>query len=481
MSSNLEFSAQIKNEIYDECSKIKEIELEINKSKDSGNNFRKYGLLDHNWYKKFQQFLINGISGKKVKRKGKKRKNKIFEFRYEIIIPKFINIDYSEINENLKNIPTNFTFATETFMDLISEKFLVNEQVEVKNYLYEVEIGGGCIIMKDFKKTPRYRYIILYDQNKGIMDNNIDFILIINDINEMEEACKYILKNNILNYLKKIGFTQQNKYNMILNKDNNKIGYILCINNQKIELNNIQDIEDGPNNFQNEAIFSKINSILISLCQFKDFLNELYQYSNEKNQITKLLVNFFENISNFRNIINNNIKSIFSESNILDNFHSIISFIFNKLDSELTTTNNKINLSIKFEPTDKNQVIEGINQLKMIDSIIQKYYFCCKLIENYCSKCQKSFYNYKLYKIIFLKSIDENKENFLYEKLFIQEEKTKSKQCQNCGKEINSLIHKNYINFPKILVIVVNENQNGKLSLKNNFILKNNQLFYFLV
>jgi len=181
MASDLQFSELIKKKIDDESSKIKEIGLEINKIKDTGNNYRKYGLLNNSWYKKFQQFLIDGITEKKVKKKGKIRTNKIFEFKYEKIIPRINKIDFSEINENSINYPTNFTFATETFMDLISEKFSVTELVEVKNYLYEVEIGGNCIIMKDFKKTSRYRYLILYEQNKDYMNINIDFILIIYD------------------------------------------------------------------------------------------------------------------------------------------------------------------------------------------------------------------------------------------------------------------------------------------------------------
>ena len=475
MASDSQFSELIKKKIDDECSKIKEIELEINKIKDTGNNYRKYGLLDNSWYTKFQQFLIDGITEKKVKKKKKTRKNKIFEFKYKRLIPNSKNIDFSEINENSINYPTNFTFATETFMDLISEKFSVTELVEVKNYLYEVEIGGDCIIMKDFKKTSRYRYLILYEQNKDYMNINIDFILIIYDEKEMEEACKYILKNKILNYLKKIGFTKQNKYYMILNKDNNKIGFISCISDLKVELNNIQIIEEEPNIYQDEINFPKINSVLISLSQFKDFLNELSKCSYDKDQIAKLLVNLLENISNFKNIENNNIKPIFSESERLDDFNTIMSYIFNKLAPELTTMNNKINISNKYEQFNKNQVLEEIKQLNINGPVIQKYFFSYKLIENFCNICKKSFYIYKLYKIIFLKSIDENNQNFLYEKLFSQDEKQKDKQCEFCNKKVTCLINKNYIYFPKILIIVVNENQNGRLCLKNNFRLNNNK------
>ena len=46
-------------------SNIRIFQSEINKAKESGNDFRKYGLLNNSWYIKFKQFLIDGITEKK--------------------------------------------------------------------------------------------------------------------------------------------------------------------------------------------------------------------------------------------------------------------------------------------------------------------------------------------------------------------------------------------------------------------------------
>ena len=458
MDSNFHFPEKIKEKIIEECSKIKkEIELEINKSRNIGDFSRKYGVLNFNWYQNFMKFLNKKINTNP--------KNKKFNFNFQKLIPKNESIDPFFAYEAPITFPSNFVFVTENFMNLISEHFSFKEQSFVKYYVYNVEIGGNCIILKDFKENSFYRYLILNEDKKDFTNVNIDFVLMINDKNKMEKTCEMILKNNIWNYLKSIGFTIYEKFKVIYNKNNKQIGYISCIRNINPKIN------VGNKNICQNDIFPKFNSILLSLYLFKDEFNELSKYSNNQNQIVEVFNEFFQNFQNIQ-ILENKFKSIFSNSIKSDSFQSILSEIFEKLDSELSMTKNKFDVFNEKEYSDENKMLEKIKEQYMNSSFVQKLFFCVKETEKFCPKCQRLVYKYKLCKMILLKSIDETRENYLFEKLFVLKEKVKNERCKSCKEEFSFLYKKRYINLPKILVIVI---ENGKLNLKNNFRLNNNE------
>ena len=449
MDSNFLFPEKVKEKINEEYSKIKkEIESEINKSRNIGEFSRKYGVLNFNWYHNFMKFL-----NKKIYTNPK---NKKFDYNFQNLIPKNESIDPFFSYEAPITFPSNFVLVTENFMNLISEAFDYKEQSFVKNYVYNVEIGGNCIIMKDLKQNSSYRYLILKEDKKDFTNVNIDFILMLNDKNEMEKTCEMILKNSIWNYLKNIGFTIHEKFKVI-SKNNGRIGYITCISdiNRKINVRNINICQDD--------IFQKFNSLFLSLYLFKDELNQTVKIFNE----------FFQNFQNIQTL-ENIFKSIFSISIKKDSFQAILSEIFDKLDSELSLTKNKFDTSNEIEYFDENEMLEKIKEQYMNSSIVQKLFFCVKETEKFCSKCQRLVYKYKLCKMISLKSIDENKENCLFEKLFTQKVKLKNEKCKFCNKEIQLLNKTKIISLPKILVIVSENAQNGKLKLKKYFRLNNN-------
>ena len=461
MDSNFHFPAKIKEKINEECSKIKkEIEIEINKSRNIGDFCRKYGVLNFNWYQSFMKFLNKKININP--------KNKKFDFNFQKLIPKNEIIDPFYSYESPISFPSNFAFVTENFMNLISEKFSFKEQSFVNNYVYNVEIGGNCLIMKDLKKNSFYRYLILNEDKKDFNNVNIDFILMINDKNEMTKICDIILKNSIWNYLKNIGFTIYEKFKVIYNKYNKPIGYISCISdiNRKINVRN--------KNICQTDIFPKFNSILLSLFLFKDEFNELSKYSNDKNQIVKIFCEFFQNFQKIQ-ILENKFKSIFSNSIKSDSFQSILSEIYEKVDSEISFANNRLDISNEVDYSDEYTMFENIKELYMNSSIVQKLFFCVKETKKYCQQCRKLVYKFKLSKMIILKSIDETNGNFLFEKLFAQKEKVKNEKCKFCKKKIPLSNSKKIISLPKILVIICENAQNGKLNLKNNFRLNNNE------
>ena len=82
--------------------------------------------------------------------------------------------------------------------------------------------------MKNFKtEYTEIMYIIIYDENKGNINNNIDFILMIDDYNEIKKNLNFILKNNIWIYLRNINFSIEEDDKEIIDDKDKKIGYII--------------------------------------------------------------------------------------------------------------------------------------------------------------------------------------------------------------------------------------------------------------
>jgi len=78
-----------------------------------------------------------------------------------------------------------------------------------------------------------------------------------------------------------------------------------------------------------------------------------------------------------------------------------------------------------------------------------------------------------------LKSIDAEKETLLFEKIFKAKEIEKRERCKLCNKESEGIKYKNFISFPMILTIVIEEDQIGKLNIKKE--IKNDKgIFYEL-
>jgi hypothetical protein len=67
-----------------------------------------------------------------------------------------------------------------------------------------------------------------------------------------------------------------------------------------------------------------------------------------------------------------------------------------------------------------------------------------------------------------MKFINTKNENFLFESIFKEKEILKKEICKICHRESECLNYKKYISYPKILIIVIEENQIGKLKIKTN-------------
>ena len=441
---------------FNELFKAKEeINSEIHKSKNIDISFSKYSLINTNWYNDYLHFLKkpNQESNDRIKEKL---------FKYRCLHPKSDKRDYSYIDKAEYTFPSDFVFVTKNFVNLISEyisTYDYNNLDHFKKYLFETAIGGECIIMKSFvAKYSENLYIVIYEENKGNINNNIDFILMIDDDNEMEKVLDFILKNNIWNYLKMINLSIEEDEKEIKNDKGKKIGYIVRNGEikRKEKVKEIQKMH-SDNNITTPKIITKLDSVLWCLFFLNVFYQELSKFSSDnKNVITKIFVEYFQNF----NI--DKIKSKFSKSIKTDIFEFIFEEIFGRLDLELSNEN-----EIK-ELDGKEEQLEAFKDQYKNGSFIKRLFYCPQEINKYCLLCQKTFHKYKNNKIILMKFINTKIENILFDKIFKEKKILKKEICKICNRESECLNYKKYISYPKILIIVIEENQIGKLNIEKN-------------
>ena len=313
----------------DENIKINYGEEEIKKKLNSNNdnNYYKYGLLNKNWYDNYKNTLNNYLI------KNEKIDKNIYNINS--LFPKFEknNINY---NNNIFSLsyPNNFIIVKEKIIYIIKKHFKDNDRKEFENLIFDVIIGGKCIIIKD-NKNENINYIYLYnDKNKNLNNNEIDYILIYNNQELMLNELHYISNYNFENYLKKIDH-QKEEEKIIFNSENKSFIKIIIDNHFFKNENKFEK----SNNIDIPKINPFFNSILLCLYQFKDFINELNKYyKEEKNEKIKPFVIYFQNPQKNQIIKFNEIFNNISETK---SFKDIIKKIFNILHSELVKNKKK--------------------------------------------------------------------------------------------------------------------------------------------
>jgi len=135
-------------------------------------------------------------------------------------------------------------------MDLLFTNFIIKEQNELKESSYKIIIGGKCLIIKDtYDEISPYAFIALYNEKNNKFNNNIDYILKIDDRKEMNKHLNYILNNNIWNYFKIINYLYKDEYKIIINTEGKTIGYLILNNENIIQFSHI---ENKFNNYLNK-------------------------------------------------------------------------------------------------------------------------------------------------------------------------------------------------------------------------------------
>lgn len=298
----------------------KEIKNELNKSGGIEKGFKEYYFLNKKWYEKYKNFLKEDkIDNNKLTKNLLNIKN-IFHDKEDK--------DFSYINKKFNfDFPFNFQIVTKNFITLLSNNLDKIGQRIIQKLFFNIIIGGECLIIKDQNNSSKFNYITLYNKDEENFDNNINYILIIEDLEKMKEDINFILKNNIWEYFKKINYNYKDEYKEIKNSENKKIGYII-LNSDPTYINKYEKIK---------------NDIIL-----KEDKNNLKELSKDKNDIS----NKKNLISHIRNKSANNyiINSIYKNSNYKIKNNSVIKDINNIIIDENNIINNmknKKNCNIK--------------------------------------------------------------------------------------------------------------------------------------
>ena len=385
-------------------------------------------------------------------------------------------------------------------MYLLSNLARGKDKEKIKNYLFEFTIGGQCILMKDFYKTPKYRYIILYKENKEDFGNNIDYILIFKDNLQQKKTVDFILNNGLWKYLNKINYTIDDEYKSIINSRNEIIGNITrngtlnrinelkeleiknsLLNNPHSNVNKTKQYLDNNNIFKGNKnstvimgnnkhiIFSKpqINLVMFCFYYIKDFIEQLKIYSS--NNLIKIILENYEYFKQGKKL-NDNIKELFSSSN--ENYKSIILSMLEKIGNELGNTipenDNNDQVSQFDENIAKNNFMEQHNK----NSIIHKLFFPILETKIFCKKCCTTNHKFDYFKILSIENNNVEKNFLISNFLFNSQKKNIQEKCTFCSGEIEDCVkEKQFIFFSQILIVVLEKDQINKFILKNNIII----------
>ena len=136
-----------------------EIQRKLKEKGRTVNNYEKYGLLDYNWFVKYEKVIYNP---------SLYESNKKDLFNIKDLMPKNDEKDYSFIKSSyIFGFPSNFIIVRKQLMELLSNNFKNNDKKNrVKNYLFEMTIRNQCIIMKNKNGKGPFRYIIYMMKRK---------------------------------------------------------------------------------------------------------------------------------------------------------------------------------------------------------------------------------------------------------------------------------------------------------------------------
>ena len=165
-----------KSEIEEEKKEIEKeiffIENEIKKNIISNNinhNFKKYGILNKDWHNNYQNF-IHGSNPTPT-----------YDINY---LTPVINQNYYNYNNITYKFlfPNNFIIVTKKVINILSRHFDVNNKNEIYNLIFEIIIGGNCIMIKD-KNNKNVLLISRFNiDNKQLNYNNeIEYKFIYNN------------------------------------------------------------------------------------------------------------------------------------------------------------------------------------------------------------------------------------------------------------------------------------------------------------
>ena len=447
---------------------INEGEMEIKDNIIKLNNIWKknYGLLDKDLFNEYQKFLYSMENDAKIQ----------FPLKFDNNIYNFENQSYK------LSIPRNIVLVKEEIIYCYLNDFDKNAPNQPQSLIYDVLIGGECLIIQD-KTYNNVYYVSKYNINNSCQYNNgIDYILIFKDANEFNGELNKIIQKGFSSYLNDYNITQKETYHDILNSKGILIARIIynfmkeTVTLNTLKENNVLKEENPKTEIKKIKATSEINQVLhlIMLCLFRTtpLVKELYNdYKTRKTIMGQLFVEYFLNIQNQKNCskVNSKLNSQLSP-NITENYKNIIFEMFSKLNKELSTSimkntykHGQIN---QFSETiSKNKINEEIKN----SSIIQKLFYTIFEIKAICN-CGISNYSYESSIFLYI-NLDKENKNVLISDKMLNYKKPKNIQCHFCGQKIDNKNEIKIYIYPKILIVIL-EGENY-----NNFSLKTLNLF----
>jgi hypothetical protein len=354
-----------------------EIIKELNKPGGLVKGYKIYYLLDNDWVGKYKNLIMN---------------NNIRECKnllnVSLIQAKVEQKDFSYIHEDFKfGFTYNFTLVTQNFMDLLCENFIIKEQEKLSKNSYKIIIGGRCLIIRDRNnENSSFACITLYNEKNKKFNNNVDYLLIIDDIKEMNKHLNFILKNNIWNYFKIIKYQYKDEYKIILNTEGKTIGYLI-LNNENIM--QFEPIENRNNNFlnKNNVNMNKFNKNINKIStnrtkqildqsinslneKYKDKINEeLLELRKENNNLKKEIKELKEELNNEKKknqklnskieILDEILENKFKESNSINMNNKIINELYKDLKAKEREIKN-IKSKFPFELSENEELMSVI-------------------------------------------------------------------------------------------------------------------------
>ena len=454
----------------------KEIKAEMNNHDITKKKYSPFGLINQGLCKKYP-FLLDEEFNSKV------AKNKIFD--YNDLIEETDDKDFSYINDEFTfDFPSNFIFIHLDFMNII--RGCIGEYKKYIKTNYDTIIGGGCLIMKNpgsKRDINPFRYIIIYHEIKEKIGNKVDFFLFIKDKEKRTAAVNYILEFNIWNYFKKINYNYKDEYKIIY-EGKKEIGYI--VRNSEISrfesfVQNINkktesippniSVETKPRNKQIQPIIPTIptkmncnellNSIILFFFQFEKLKQSLSENRNLDYNTFKMII----------------MAKVGQKLYSLKNTEEIFKEILTKLDD-----NSKINKEFYNQTSqyDEQKGLKNFMELHNKGNIIQKLFLIPKEETIICKHC-----NFKTYKFIYEQFIlIKNPLNeLLFQKIFNPEIINKTgKMCSYCSGRITEYtIESKILNFPEIIIILIEPNQVNNFSLEHNLSITNGQNILYVL
>ena len=428
---------------------------------------QKYGLLDKELFNKYQKYLYS-MSNDTIR----------FSLKFENINSNFLNQAYELLT------PHNFVLIKEEIIySYLDDNNNKNQQ---QNLIYDIFMGGECLIIKD-KNYNNVYYVSEYNINNSFQYNNsINFILIYKDENQFNCELNKIMQKGFPSYLNEYNISKDGQSHNIYDSNGILIGLITHNFLRHTETFNILMDKNviKQDNFQKKVkkapeMNQILHSIMLCLFQTKQLVNELYNdYCKAKIILVQLFVQYFEKIQKDCSEINFKLISQFNP-NMTKTYKDIISEMFSRLDKDLTITKMKDTYKHgQINQFSETTSIKKINEEYQNGSIIKKLFHTIFEIKAVCN-CGISNYSYEHRIFLFINLNEENNNVSISEKFF-NYKNPKSMQCQFCREKINSPNEIKVVIYPIILIVILEGENYNNFSLKSQKEININKRIYKL-